>query len=262
MKKSYKVLIAAVLLLVSIFSVTALAGWSTSVKVHEKTIASIDQKIATVMELTAASTASSALVSAMPGDTATPIADKLADFSTYFLMVLSVLYLEKYLVSMTGYAVFWLLLPLACLFLGISLFHNPGHYRRLGKRLALFGAALFLMIPVSIKTSDMIYAKYEESIEATLDAAKDSEKASAEIQEAKDSGLLDTLKDKTSELVKSASKLLNRFIEALAVMIVTSCLIPVMILVFLIWLTKILLQADLPMMAYMRRIPAELGRKE
>ena len=54
--------------------------------------ASIDRKITTTLELAGASSAASLAVSAIPGDTATPVAEKLADFGSGFLLVLCVLY--------------------------------------------------------------------------------------------------------------------------------------------------------------------------
>ena len=44
------------------------------------------------------------------------IANKLADLSSYFLIVLCAIYLEKYLVTITGYAAFKILVPIACVF--------------------------------------------------------------------------------------------------------------------------------------------------
>lgn len=79
-----------------------------------ETIASLDEKKQTVMELTAASTVTSALITLLPGDTATPIAEKMADVSGYLLVVLCAIYLEKYLVTITGYVAFTYLIPIAC----------------------------------------------------------------------------------------------------------------------------------------------------
>ena len=38
---------------------------------------------------------------------------------------------------------------------------------------------------------------------------------------------------------------LNNFIEALAVMIVTSCVIPILVLMFFVWLVKTLLNVEI-----------------
>ena len=44
----------------------------------------------------------------------------------------------------------------------------------------------------------------------------------------------------------TAEKTLNDFIEALAVMLVTSCVIPVLVLLFFVWITKVILGMELP----------------
>ena len=64
-----------------------------------------------MLELTAASTAASAAITLLPGDTATPIAEKLADLSGYFLIVLCAIFLEKYLLTITSYVSFTILIP-------------------------------------------------------------------------------------------------------------------------------------------------------
>ena len=49
-----------------------------------------------------------------------------------------------------------------------------------------------------------------------------------------------------SAAVEQLKHVLNSFLEALAVMLVTSCLIPVLVLVFFVWFVKLLLGAQLP----------------
>ena len=46
--------------------------------------------------------------------------------------------------------------------------------------------------------------------------------------------------------VEQLKTVLNRFIEALAVMLVTSCLIPILVLLFFAWLVKLMLGIELP----------------
>ncbi len=106
-----KCITAVILLLVAILSITVIGKYASAPENHQKTIASLDEKKQTVMELTAASTVTSALITLLPGDTATPIAEKMADVSGYLLVVLCAIYLEKYLVTITGYVAFTYLIP-------------------------------------------------------------------------------------------------------------------------------------------------------
>ena len=107
--------IGIVLLLVfAILSFSAGAKYASAPEHHKATIAALDEKKGTVLELTVAATATSALITLIPGDVGTPIAEKVADLSGYLLIVLCAVYLEKYLVTLTGYAAFKLFIPAAC----------------------------------------------------------------------------------------------------------------------------------------------------
>ena len=136
---------AVILALASIFGVAKL---TTDPAFYQKSIAALEEKQETVLELTAASTAASAAITLLPGDTATPIADKLADLSGYFLIVLCAIFLEKYLLTITAAAAFKVLIPAACaVFATAALFP---HLRRtagaLAWKLALFSVAIMLVV--------------------------------------------------------------------------------------------------------------------
>lgn len=246
-KKILKITLPLVLALISFF---VLSKYASSAEFHAGTIASLDEKKVTVMELTAASTASSAAITLLPGDVATPIAEKLADISSCFLIVLCAIYLEKYLLTITGYATFAILIPLACVLFSASVFLKNTLFFRLAKKLAVFGIALVLVIPASVKISDLIEHTYESSIQETIDSAKESteqmeDSAAQEEEEGFLDGVISKVKDGVSGTVEKVESSLNNFIEALAVMIVTSCVIPVVVLLFFFWLVKIFLGVDI-----------------
>ena len=48
--------------------------------------------------------------------------------------------------------------------------------------------------------------------------------------------------------LQNVENVLNNFIEALAILLVTSCLIPILVLIFFVWLVKMLLglNIDIP----------------
>ena len=283
---------AVVLLLVAILSVTVIGKYASAPENHQKTIASLDEKKQTVMELTAASTVTSALITLLPGDTATPIAEKMADVSGYLLIVLCAIYLENYLVTITGYVAFTYLIPAACVLWILNLFFANATVRKLAAKLAVFGIAIFLVVPASVKISDLIGDTYQAQIEATIEDAKSTqnilensdpgndtgeaeigtgttEAATANTQEktnsesgsvsnifdwakdafssAKDSvaNVVENVTISTEELVQKVENSLNHFIEAVAVMIITSCVIPMLVLLLFFWMVKIVLDVDL-----------------
>lgn len=288
-----KCIIAVILLLVAILSVTVIGKYVSAPENHQKTIASLDEKKQTVMELTAASTVTSALITLLPGDTATPIAEKMADVSGYLLIVLCAIYLEKYLVTITGYVAFTYLIPIACGLWILNLIFANATVRKLAAKLAVFGLAISLVVPASVKISDLIGDTYQAQIEATIEDAKNTQNilenssvvddtnatettgigttgtATQNTQEkdnsttgsvtnifdwAKDaisnaqesvSNVVDNVVVSSEDLVQKVENSLNHFIEAVAVMIITSCVIPMLVLLLFFWMVKIVLDVDL-----------------
>ena len=152
-------------------------------------------------------------------------------------------------------AAFRVLLPLACVLLAASLFFCRDTLRALSKKLALFALAVVLIIPTSVWVSDTIEDTYRASIDATIESAKQTTDAIGEATDDNaDSDTKTGLFSKVTEGISSAATaavdklkhVLNDFLEALAVMLVTSCLIPVLVLVFFVWLVKLFLGVDLP----------------
>jgi hypothetical protein len=259
---------AVVPILVALASIFVIAGYAASPEFHAATIASLDEKTGTVLELTAASTAASAAITLLPGDTATPIADKLAELSSYFLIVISAIYLEKYLTTITGYAAFVILIPAACLLLSVNAFARRHQLRRIAWKLIVFALAVALVIPASVRVSDIIDETYASSIHTTINAAIQTteeisvEEAAEEMQEAETAGGLKGfftgVKDTVSNTGDHIKRILNNFINALAVMLVTSCLIPILVMVFFVWIAKILMNSEVDFLPRRR----ESGREE
>ena len=240
-----KGLLCVLLLLLAVVSLLYIGDWAMKIETHDHTIQSIDEKVDMVMKLSAASAVASAGISAIPGDTATPIAGKLADFTQYFLLILCVLYAEKYSVTIIGLATVKILIPCACVLFGISLFSESGLWRRLAVKFTVFGLAIFLIIPVSVRVSDMIYTTFDESIQNTVTSAEQIADDTADLTDAgEDTGLIQSIlngiAETASSLTEKAADTLNRFVETLAVMIVTSCIIPLLVIVFFVWFAKII----------------------
>ncbi len=270
MKKILLIIIPVILAALSAFAVS---GYASSPEVHAETIEYLDEKKTTVLELTAASAAVSSAITLIPGDTATPIAQELANLSSKFLIVLCAIFLEKYLVTATGYAVFRFVLPIALLLFAAAELIGMGSLRRLSAKLCCFGILIFMVIPFSVKISGFVEETYSSSIQTTIENAEETtldireETAAQEEQEEKGvlSGLVSKvtggISDMVSGLVKKAETVLNNFMEALAVMLVTSCLIPILTLLGFVWMIKMIIGTDFHWQADSVRLPAlSVGR--
>ena len=57
--------------------------------------------------------------------------------------------------------------------------------------------------------------------------------------------LVDKVEDTVTGAKVNLENTLNRFIEAIAVMLVTSCVIPILVLLFFVWLVKLVLGVNI-----------------
>jgi hypothetical protein len=228
-----------VLILVAVLSVTKLSDWACDPANHEHSIAQTEDNIATVMKLSAGAAASSVAVTLLPGDVATPVANQLAELSKYFLLILSALYLEKYLITLTGYVTFTWLIPIICALLIGYIFSNRNFLLKISVKVALCAAAICLVIPMSVKISDVIYATQETGVESTID-----EMDNYEVPEDEDTSIIDKITgivtNAVDDAVDRATDMVTDLIESLAIMLTISCLIPILVFVLLIWMIKMI----------------------
>lgn len=245
-----KAILAAAMILAAVLSFAVLAEALSAPSLHAGTINALEEKRDTVMGLAAASAAASAGITLIPGDVATPIADKLADLSSAFLVVLCAIYLEKYLVTMTFYVAFRYLVPAVCLLLVINLFWQRDWLQRLMVKLVAFTVVICAVVPASMGLSGMIERTYSDSIEQTIasteQAVESMENAAGDEEESGGlGGLLDQVVSGVTQAAEQVTEqvktLLSRFLEALAVMIVTSCVIPAVVLLSFVWLANTIL---------------------
>ena len=258
-----KAIIAAVLAAVALVSLIVFANIASNPETYTGIIGTLDEKKGNVMMLATTTTAASAAISALPNDMGTPIADKLVDFSSYFMVILAVIYLEKFLLTTLGFLGFGILIPVACALFAVAVFLRRGtltrvNLQRLGTKLAAFGLALALVVPVSVWLTDNVDATFDESLAAASAAAQEATEQleeNTQEQTQEDQGLLGGIANAVQEgwngltqgaqqALDSLGQQLNTMTDTLAVMIVTSCLIPLLVLILFLQLVKIITGLD------------------
>jgi len=251
-----KALYIAVPVLIAVISIFVVARKVSAPEYTAKYTEVIEANRESVMKLTASSTAVSVAISALPGDIGTPISEKFADLSLGFMAVLCALYLEEFLVVITGLVVFKWMIPVACILFIIGRLADKKFLKDTAYKICVLSLAFILIIPASIGITKAIRNTYGDKIDETIDSAElsadliqDSIKNGAEDDEA-GNGLAGVLKNLiasgdgiaagTSEFMRYVEKLLTRFVDAVAILIVTSCIIPVLVILALVWFVKII----------------------
>ena len=259
MAKTLRIAVIAVLALTIILSCTVIGSHLTDPATYSHTIEVLDKNRETVLGLSAASAAASAAVSALPDDICSPLAQEISEFTTWFLAILSVIYLEKYLLTIFGAVACYMLIPVGCGILLTNCFFPRSVFQSIGIKLLAFGAALLLVIPTSVWVSDQINAIYNKSIELTVASANavsenligefsdENAENTTVIDEAK--AILGDLSGSVAGVIEQFRNVLNRFVEATAVMIVTTCLVPLLVILFFGWMMKTLFHVPITLPA-------------
>ena len=181
--------------------------------------------------------------------------------------MLAVLYLEKYLLTILSFLSFGVLIPIVCVLFAISLgihgrLSTSRVLRVLGMRVLIVAAIAITVVPASVWVTQRVDETYQVSIaqeeakakaKAEEKAAKESKSKSEQKQENK--SFLDQLVDGAAQLGSALSSGVQsltdsvitqatNLIEGAIVMIVTSCLIPLLVLAAFLWMGHALLGID------------------
>ena len=254
-----RVILVLVLLAIALISIFGISKVASSPEFHAKTIKSLDEKKMTVMELTAATAGTGTALAMIPTDATTPLANQILKLSSYLLIVMGAIFLEKILLTLTGYVTFNFLIPIACFIFGIYIFTKKDILRNLAIKLCIFGMVIFMLVPVSVKVSNLIEDTYQTSINQTIEEAQSTQIEAQETtsEESDDGGIfsglaskvqdaISSIGDNVSKLIEKGKTALSNFIDAIAVLLITSCVIPIAVLIFFIWIIKIIFGINIP----------------
>jgi len=246
----YKWIWAVIFVIAAVLSFTLIHDVYLNWGFTKYAVTYLDQKAGTVLALTGASTSASVAITLIPGDVGTPIASQLANISSYSIVVLAAVYLEKYLITMAALLVLKFLFPLSMFgaAVNVAFLENPA-VTSLIKKICTFAAAVILVIPTSVYLSTLIENTYKDDVSVSIEQVKqDAEEIKANAQEGDQNiwnQFLSTVQGGTVELMNKFESSLNNFVEAISVMLITACAIPLLTFMVLFWLVKAVLQIDL-----------------
>ena len=261
MKRYTKAIICCLIVIFSVISVLKISTADTG-KIFAGTMAELQEKETKVIELTGASAISSVAVAAVPGDATTPIANEIASVSAKLLIVFCAIILEKYLVSATWILLFRFIVPVVGLFAIIYLFSQRKVFADLAVKLIAVGVAFIFVIPISMKIGRSIEDNHIDNFNnavAVLEGYKtDNRQDNTQPEESATSGgsiwsrakeylenITSFASQKADELKSSAGISADKIklsivnmIEAIAVLIVTCCVIPLADMFIMFWIIK------------------------
>ena len=264
---------------IALASFFVVSKWATSVESYRWVIKTLNGLQKKALGLSGTATALATGAAAIPGEAATPIANKLA-----------VIIVEKYLLTITGYIAFKILFPIGCVLLAAGNFLKNGWKEfiyRIGIKSIILGVLLWGLVPTSAWVTNMVNETYAKSYEADftledteelLDEGDTSANADKkdEAQKTKDkkfsfSEFLNDAKDKVDDAIDAVDEVateklsafedgLNRIIEGVAVLLVTTCAIPVLVMLSFTWILKGIMGLKIPSIT-LQSVPRVSERK-
>ncbi|MCR5162054.1 MAG: hypothetical protein K6C06_09810 [Lachnospiraceae bacterium] len=300
-----RVLGAVVLIVMIIISFVFGQMVASSPAHHAKRIDYLEEKQNNAKALIGAASATAVLISLTPDDWATPNANQIANVGKDFLIVLAAVTAEQYMLTITGFIAFCIIIPIGLLLLLMYLIFKGDTWKQLGVKLCIFGLVLYSIVPVSIRISGLIEDTYQETINETLQASEEL-KQEFDLAEAETEGLdlsefegdeeaeakrpwyeavAGTISDAGNavgetisgaaegakravgsvvgavqsipDLPEKAAALVNRFIDAFVVMLVTTCVLPVLTMLGAVWVVNLVLGTDFTSFIKRKTLPVK-----
>ena len=129
----------------------------------------------------------------------------------------------------------------------------------IGEKLCAFSVVLILVVPTSVQLSKLIDQTHQISLQQNIEDSDSLTEESEEIENEDGEGNwldnlgnmigdgISSLTSGVSDLVNKGEALLSDLLETVAVMIITSCFIPILVFLILYWATKLILGVEIPL---------------
>jgi len=241
---------------IAIFSIVVLARKIPEAEFVQNTVDRLEESQNTIMTFSGTTIATSLAISALPDDFASPLASTVSDLNTYFVFMFAVLFVEKLLVVEGIKIALMYIIPIACLLYVLSLLTAREMFKNFGIKLMILGISIIFVIPFSTHFTETVCEDYLDYVDETI---AEADAGAAKINEVMASGneessFFDKLSNAFKTAIQSVTDLLNYFknvikkcVNSVAIMLVTTFVVPLLILMLFRWLLKELFALHIPM---------------
>jgi hypothetical protein len=256
-----KILLA---IFIMVFSFTVLTSKIPESQYIQKTIQRLEDSQSTLMAFSGTTIATSLAISALPDDFASPLASTVSDLNTYFIFLFAVLFVEKLIVIEGIKISFAYIIPAACILYIISILTTKEVFKTFATKLLILGISLIIVIPVSTHFTEIVCEDYLIYVDETI---ADADAGAGKINEVmstsnEDATFFDKLSDAFKTAIRDVSDLLTYFknvvkkcVNSVAIMIVTTFVLPLLTLMLFRWLLKELFALHFPTPNIQIRLP-------
>ncbi len=244
-----KVSLLIFLIVISFFVASAKA---TDLPVFQHSVSTLDDSKEMVMNVTKATLGMSLVITFLPDDWGTPLADELADMNKYLVFMLGMIFVESLLITKGVPLVFKLIIPIALVLLLINLFTKKRILKVIATKLLALSLVVLLVVPCGTAISNWLCADGMSYVNETVTMVEeDTEQVEGITEGAQDksfyekiSGVFNTAIEGAKDLFDYYKGVVGKFLNAIAIMVVAYCVIPVATFLLLFWILNQLFQFE------------------
>lgn len=260
-EKLAKILFAAFIM---VFSITVLASKIPESSFIQETLTSLEESQGTIMKFSGTTLSASLAMSALPDDFASPLADTVADLNTYFVFMFAVIFIEKLIVIEGTKISLTYIIPIACVLYMLFVLTAKETFKNSSTKLLILGISVIIVIPFSTHFTETVCQDYLVYVDETIAEADAGATKINDVMAMEDekTNLFDKLSDAFKTAIQGVSDLLTYFnnvikrcVNSVAIMIVTTFVLPLLILMIFHWLLKELFSLNIPMPKIRIRLP-------
>lgn len=253
-----------------VFSFTVLTHVIPESKYVQDTIQYLEDSQNTIMKFSGSTIATSLSLSALPNDFASPLASTVSDLNTYFIFIFAVLFVEKLLVIEGIKISLVYIIPAACVLYIASILSGKDVFKNLGKKLLILGISVIMVIPISTHFTESVCADYLAYVDETIEEADAGANKINELmaEDHEDATFFDKLTSAFKTAINDVNDLLAYFknvvkkcVNSVAVMIVTTFVLPMLVMLLFRWLLKELFALHFPEPKIQVKLPQSLKKR-
>ncbi len=269
-KTKIKLLKTLVSIFIMVLSRFVLATIIPETEFVQQSVEHLEESESTVMDFSGATIAVSLAITALPDDFATPLATTISDMNGYFVFIFVVLFVEKLIVLEGTKLSFAYMIPAACLLYILSILSKKDFFKKFATKLVILGISIVVVIPFSVHVTEYVGAEYLSYVDETIAEAEAGADKVTEIMGTSDgdatifeklSDAFKTAMDGMSDLLKYFENVIKKCVNAIAIMLVTTFVLPLLNLFFFRWLLKELFSLNLSDALAQIRLPQIVEKK-
>ena len=238
-----------------VFSLMVLTRIIPDSKYMQETISHLEESQNKIMKFSGTTIGTSVALSALPDDFASPLAGTVSDLNTYFIFMFAVIFVEKLIVLIGTKISLAYIIPFACVLYIASILTSKDLFKSFATKLLILGISLIIVIPFSTHFTDKVRAEYLTYVDETISETEAGNDKINDVMSSSDenSSIFEKLSNAFKTAIQDANDLLAYFknvvrkcVNSIAIMLVTTFVLPLLIMLLFRWLLKELFSLHLP----------------